>query len=119
MSSPLASNDLDTPLDLTGSIDGLGNGADTDIDKEDRRAIAAAIEAAKPTADGPAAIAWANPLSGNTGTVTTINADGGVSGCLAFRTTANTIHGVRAYDGTACRDAFSALSVITLARTRS
>lgn len=138
LSGPLATSDVVDMSDVTGSIDSAGASAgasaadgsatdaagassqarSTDIDAADRRAIALAIASA-PAPGNAISIPWLNPESGNSGTIITLTPEGrDLLGCVAFRTTANTIQGVRAYDGNACRDARQQLAVINLAEAK-
>ncbi|MAA97921.1 MAG: pyridoxamine 5'-phosphate oxidase [Stappia sp.] len=115
---PMGSADVETPLDLTGSIEGQQNTADVDINKQDRAIIATAIATAREqdTAGKPP-FSWTNPITGNSGTILSLVDDSvpGGTGCTRFETTANTIGGVRAYNGVACQDVMQDWSVISLA----
>ena len=119
---PVGSNNVDTPTVLTGSIPSTTDQAYSDVDAEDRAVIAENLDTLGPSlikgdTDEDVLLSWLNPISGNSGTVTSIDAGGlGETGCLSFQTTANTIAGIRLYSGTACRDisqkfAITALSV--------
>lgn len=127
MGGPLGNSDVVDMSDVTGSI-GTTNvptpsapdstaqsSTAADIDSSDRQLIALALASAA----GPGnalSVPWINPQTGNSGTITALTEEGKeLLGCVAFRTTANTIQGVRAYDGNACRDARQQLAVITLA----
>lgn len=134
LSGPLATSDVVDMSDVTGSIDSAGASAadgsatdaagassqagSTDIDAADRQLIALAIASA-PAPGNAISIPWLNPVSGNSGTIIALTPEGrDLLGCVAFRTTANTIQGVRAYDGNACRDARQQLAVINLAEAK-
>lgn len=124
----LASSDVGEMSDVTGSIGSPGtpqtpatgglpslSSTAADIDSTDRQVIALALASA-PAPGRAIALPWLNPQSGNSGTITALTEEGKeLLGCVAFRTTANTIQGVRAYDGNACRDARQQLAVINLA----
>ena len=116
VSMPVGSADLAAPLDLTGSIDGQQNDADVDISRQDRAVIAKAIATARDGAVGAPPFAWNNPLSGNSGTIVALTDETVATGtgCARFETTANTIGGVRAYQGVACQDAMQDWAVIQL-----
>jgi surface antigen len=117
VSMPMGSADVETPLDLTGSIDGQQNTADVDINKQDRAIIASAIGKARKQETADAPFSWTNPITGNSGTILSLVDDSvpGGTGCTRFETTANTIGGVRAYDGVACQDLMKDWAVISLA----
>ncbi len=118
---PMGTHDSVAPLDLTGAIKAAPDKA-ADVDGEDRRIIARSIENALAQSQTGSSqtgssqtISWANPVSGNTGTISDIdNGTASLPGCVHFKTTANTISGVRAYEGQACRDAVSNLTVTGL-----
>ncbi|WP_349359753.1 RT0821/Lpp0805 family surface protein [Stappia sp.] len=116
VSMPVGSADPATPLDLTGSIDAEQNTADVDIGAQDRAVIARAIATARGSTTAQPPFSWTNPLSGNSGTILALTDDTIASGtgCARFRTTANTIGGLRAYDGVACQDAMQTWQVIDL-----
>ncbi len=78
--------------------------------------IAKAIATARDGAVGAPPFAWNNPLSGNSGTIVALTDETVASGagCARFETTANTIGGVRAYQGVACQDVMKDWSVIQL-----
>ncbi|WP_106752015.1 RT0821/Lpp0805 family surface protein [Pannonibacter carbonis] len=134
ISGPLATSDVVDMSDVTGSIDSAGASAgngpvtevagassqarSSDIDATDRKLIALAIATA-PAPGNAISIPWLNPASGNSGTIIALTPEGrDLLGCVAFRTTANTIQGVRAYDGNACRDARQQMAVINLAEAK-
>lgn len=116
MPTHVGSDDLTSPLDLTGSIDGAQNAADTDIGADDRKAIAFALAAGPASVSRPAAFTWSNPVSGNSGTILSLKEESVPFGteCSRFETTANTIAGVRAYTGLACRDANTNWTIVDL-----
>ncbi|NBN64317.1 pyridoxamine 5'-phosphate oxidase [Microvirga tunisiensis] len=115
ISSPLASYDGPAAVDVTGSTNGAGTASDLEIDTTDRAVIALALTRA-PVAGAAVEIPWLNPESGNSGTITALGREGEqVPGCMAFQTTANTIQGVKAYSGNACRDLRQELQVIGIA----
>ena len=98
---PLARAPTD-PL-VTGSIKGdLGRAKRTakGVDPSDWSAVRATL--AKAAAGGD--VAWSNPATGSSGTVSarpTLAKVGGV--CRSFATTINDVRGVRSYRGEACR----------------
>lgn len=116
MPSPVGSDDVTSPLDLTGSIDGAQNAANADIGVDDRKAIAFALAAGPTSVSRPAAFTWSNPVSGNSGTIISLTEESVPFGteCSRFETTANTIGGVRAYTGLACRDANTNWTIVDL-----
>ncbi|MEJ8473395.1 RT0821/Lpp0805 family surface protein [Roseibium algae] len=120
---PLGSADVETPLVLTGSISSAVDVAFTDVDPVDRQIIAYTLDQLTTTdaqqlsyTNGDQErLRWSNPESGNSGKVSdidlTVEAE---TGCMAFKTTANTIAGVRIYSGTACRDISKRLMITSL-----
>ncbi|WP_417670682.1 RT0821/Lpp0805 family surface protein [Roseibium sp.] len=134
VSMPLGSADVETPLVLTGSIPSATEIAFTDIGDGDRQLIAhtldlalgqmngSQMEGAEAGDDAPRAglaetmPTWNNPRNGNSGKIIDIDrsAEAG-TGCIAFKTTANTIAGVKIYAGSACRDVRKQLSITSLA----
>ncbi|WP_417769224.1 RT0821/Lpp0805 family surface protein [Stappia sp.] len=116
VSMPMGSADPETPLDLTGSIDGQQNPADVDISAQDRAIIAKAIATAREDGIAEPPFSWNNPISGNSGTIIALVDDtpANGTGCARFETTANTIGGVRAYNGVACQDLMRDWAVIGL-----
>jgi hypothetical protein len=115
ISVPLGSDDVDTPLVLTGSIPSATDVSFADIDQTDRRIIAGILETVIEGKDDDATLSWVNNESGNSGTIASLDASGMQStGCIGFRTTANTIEGVRLYKGTACRDISGELAITEL-----
>jgi len=123
VSVPMGSNNVDTPTVLTGSIPSAADVAYSDINDGDRGIIAAHLDSlgVNLTTDQPIAeltLPWLNSVSGNSGTLSAIDfALLPDTGCLTFRTTANTIAGIKLYDGTACRDVTRkfAVTVLTVA----
>ncbi len=115
-STPIGSDDVQTPLDLTGSIEGSQNSADADIGTGDRQAIAFALAAGPTSVEKSAAFTWSNPISGNSGTILSLKKEEVAIGteCTRFETTANTVGGVRAYQGLACRDAKTNWTIVDL-----
>lgn len=116
---PLGSDDVETPLLLTGSISSSEDTAHSDIDGQDRRLIASALEQALVNAnlqiEDRRSLAWTNLESGNSGTIGNVDQTiMDATGCLSFETTANTIAGVQIYSGTACRDISQKLAVTAL-----
>ncbi|WP_209015749.1 RT0821/Lpp0805 family surface protein [Roseibium sp. RKSG952] len=122
VSVPLASADVRTPLVISGHLGGAQDTAFADIDPIDRQMIAATLsgmistgpETGYRAADAPSS-GWINPESGNSGTISKVGTQTLAStGCLTFTTTANTIEGVRLYQGSACQNASSQLTVTAL-----
>lgn len=120
VSMPMGSNNVDTPTLLTGSIASSTDVAHSDISEEDRQIIAGNIDAIGPDLDAGRApegltLPWLNAVSGNSGTLTSIDTAALTStGCVGFKTTANTIAGIKLYQGTACRDVTRKFAVVTL-----
>lgn len=115
VSMPIGSADIETPLVLTGSIPSEADETYADINTEDRKLIAQTLYSALDEGSTDAALAWSNPESGNSGTISDLDVSKFKStGCLSFKTTANTISGLRLYEGTACRDISNAMAVTTL-----
>lgn len=116
----MGSNNLDSPTVLTGSIPSPADVAFADINEGDRGIIAqnldllgAELAEGKP-AEGMT-LTWLNSVSGNSGTLTQINTSVlSETGCLGFKTTANTIAGIKLYSGTACRDVTQRFAVTAL-----
>jgi len=115
VSMPIGSSDIETPLVLTGSIPTEETDSYADISADDRKLIAQTLHAALEDDKGADALAWSNPESGNSGTISDLDASQFAdTGCLSFRTTANTITGLRLYQGTACRDISKTMAITTL-----
>lgn len=110
ISMPVGANDVATPTILTGSIPSPLDEAYSDISSYDRQIIASQLDSLdRDLAEGSdlqsLSIPWQNGSSGNSGTLSAVDtATYSQTGCLSFRTTANTIAGVKLYAGTACRD---------------
>ncbi|MHA7774045.1 RT0821/Lpp0805 family surface protein [Roseibium sp. M-1] len=116
----MGSNNLDSPTVLTGSIPSATDVAYADINEDDRSIIAQNLDlfgqdlAAGKSADG-VTLSWLNSISGNSGTLAQIDAAVlNETGCLNFKTTANTIAGIKLYSGTACRDITQRFAVTAL-----
>ncbi|WP_417685197.1 RT0821/Lpp0805 family surface protein [Roseibium sp.] len=128
ISMPLGSADVETPLVLTGSIPSASDVAFADVGEDDRKIIAMTLDAVT-AADGPepaaysesaadenSRLAWTNQESGNSGRISEIDKTGlAETGCVAFKTTANTIAGLKIYSGSACRDISSRMTITSLA----
>ncbi len=120
ISAPVGSDDLAAPLVLTGSIPSSTDVSYADIDKEDREIIARAIDAVVGGQDADATMTWSNKQSGNSGTIASLDAASlSSTGCLEFKTTANTIEGVRLYAGTACRDYAGTMAITVLSASET
>lgn len=121
VSMQLGSADVETPMVITGSINTGVETAHSDIDLADREVIAEVLDTmANPsgvvalTETRPGA-RWLNRESGNSGTVSKIDTSQiDETGCLGFQTTANTIAGVKLYQGTACRDITQRMVITSL-----
>lgn len=120
---PTGSNNVDTPTVLTGSIPSPSDQAYSDVNADDRAVIAENLntlsdELDLTEADQDVMLSWLNPVSGNSGTLTQIETGTfDATGCLSFRTTANTIAGIKLYSGTACRDITQRFAVTALSVT--
>ncbi|MFD1695157.1 RT0821/Lpp0805 family surface protein [Roseibium aestuarii] len=127
ISVPLGSSDVETPMVLTGSLPSSSDQAFADIEDGDRAVITATlaqiIDAPEPSsamaygagAPAPQRFSWTNPLTGNSGSLSGIDQSQAEStGCVAFKTTANTIAGVRLYSGIACKDVRQQLTITSL-----
>lgn len=120
VSVPVGSNNIDAPTVLTGSIPSTSDVAYSDVNEGDRGIIAANLDSlSDDLADietvKELSLPWLNSVSGNSGTLSGIDATSlAASGCVTFRTTANTIAGIKLYDGSACRDVTRKFSVTTL-----
>lgn len=120
VSVPVGSNNIDTPTVLTGSIPSASDVAYSDISEGDRGIIAAHLDSLSEDLSDvqtveTLSVSWLNSVSGNSGTVSRIDVSLlGDTGCLSFRTTANTIAGIKLYDGSACRDVTQKFAVISL-----
>jgi hypothetical protein len=120
MSVPVGSSNVDTPTLLTGSIPSASDVAYSDVDEDDRGIIAAKFDAigqelqsGQPSSG--LSLPWLNAASGNSGTLSAIDTSTlAAAGCLTFRTTANTIAGIKLYEGTACRDITGRFAVTAL-----
>lgn len=116
VSTPLGSADVAVPLDLTASIDGIDDTSYADIDEMDRKILSSEILKAVNLSAENGTYPWVNPQSGNSGTISELStASLTKSGCVSFKTTANTIDGIRLYHGTACQDASNAFAIVSLA----
>lgn len=119
----VGTDDVATPTVLTGSILSPSDEAYSDITAQDRQVIAARLDALNDElATGsdlmPLSVQWQNEASGNAGTLWKIDTDTfAQTGCLTFKTTANTIAGVKLYSGTACRDISERFTVTALTVT--
>ncbi|WP_208999218.1 RT0821/Lpp0805 family surface protein [Roseibium sediminis] len=116
----MGSNDVDTPTILTGSIPSNTDVAYADVDERDREILALTLDSASvDPADQikpDQTLAWTNPESGNSGTISNVNLSALTdTGCLEFDTTANTIAGIKIYHGTACRDISQRMVITALA----
>jgi hypothetical protein len=116
----MGSNNLDSPTLLTGSIPSASDVAYSDINEDDRSIIAQNLDmlgadlAAGQSAEG-VNLTWLNSVSGNSGTLAQIDTTTlSNTGCLGFKTTANTITGIKLYSGTACRDITQRFAVTAL-----
>jgi hypothetical protein len=98
--SPTPAAEAPPPEEITGSIPMPTPRASAIGDSE---AIRRVVETAVPTA--VTALAWTNPATGNSGTITELVATRGTDGsaCRDFRATVATIAGVGLYAGRACR----------------
>lgn len=115
VSLPIGSSDIETPLVITGSIPSMDDDAYADVGADDRKLIAQTIHMAVDDNNMAEALAWSNPESGNSGTISDLDISKlKDTGCLSFKTTANTITGVRLYEGTACRDISNATAITAL-----
>ena len=116
----MGSNNLDSPTVLTGSIPSPSDVAYADINEGDRGIIAQNLdllgaEMAEGKSSEGMTLTWLNSVSGNSGTLTQINTTAlSDTGCLGFKTTANTIAGIKLYSGTACRDVTQRFAVTAL-----
>ncbi|MEI2384188.1 RT0821/Lpp0805 family surface protein [Breoghania sp. JC706] len=108
----------DVSAETTGSIASMNDPqTDRDVAVTDRGIIASTLATAPQTVEPtPTQLAWANPETGNQGTIfEVVDADPkDAGGCRRFSTTANTIDGVRAYSGIACPDSFDKWHVTVL-----
>ncbi|MEP1931606.1 MAG: RT0821/Lpp0805 family surface protein [Roseibium sp.] len=120
VSMQMGSADVAEPTLLTGSISSNSDVAFADISSDDRLIIAKNLdELSGDLREGSdlteLSLPWLNTASGNSGTVSAVDETTfGQTGCLNFRTTANTIVGIKLYSGTACRDITQKFAVTTL-----
>jgi hypothetical protein len=120
MGMQVGTHDLTTPTILTGSIPSAADEAYTDLSAEDRQTIAANLDTLdNDLRDGSDLVGltlpWLNRMSGNSGTVSDISQTAFTqTGCVTFKTTANTIAGIKLYSGTACRDISEKFAVTAL-----
>ena len=119
-SMPLASNDIDSPTILTGSIPSNTDVAYADVDERDREILALTLDSASVDPNDQVTpvqtLAWTNPESGNSGTISNVDLTKlPDTGCVEFDTTANTIAGIKIYHGTACRDITQRMVITALA----
>ncbi|MBN9669275.1 pyridoxamine 5'-phosphate oxidase [Labrenzia aggregata] len=117
---PMGSNNVDTPTVITGAISSSTDIAYSDVDEKDREIISQNLDLVAEHLDSGQAVdglalPWLNAVSGNSGTLTEIDTNVfGETGCLFFKTTANTIAGIKLYSGTACRDVSRKFAVTAL-----
>ncbi|WP_208997206.1 RT0821/Lpp0805 family surface protein [Roseibium denhamense] len=120
VSVQVGSDDVETPKLLTGSIPSTSDIAYTDVSPDDRQIIARVLDSVSVDLSNGSSLEdltlpWLNATSGNSGTVSHIDpALFPNTGCLSFKTTANTITGIKLYAGTACRDISAAFAVTSL-----
>ncbi len=110
------------PLNLTKAVDTKQKVAGEEIHTTDRTVITNTIENALNEAqkgeDHFTPLAWTNPVSGNSGTITallSVEKTGSIAGCTDFVTSANTVGGVRAYHGRSCPDVNQKMKIVELA----
>lgn len=121
----MGSDDMETPLVLTGSIPSASDVAFSDVGVGDRTVIAQALTPVfqgdtsnLPTEEN--SLRWTNPSSGNSGNIRKLSLDGlADTGCVNFQTTANTIAGIRLYNGTACRDLSQRVQITSLSMSEA
>jgi len=117
---PMGSNNVTSPTVLTGSIPSAADVAYSDIHEDDRTIIAGHLDTLGQSLEDDTpptgvSLPWLNSVSGNSGTLSGIDTSLlSATGCLTFRTTANTIAGIKLYDGTACRDITRKFAVTAL-----
>ncbi len=75
------------------------------IEKTDAEVIKSTVVAANPKPKSSLALAWANPDTGSSGTITAIDKFLGNHGqkCRGFKTTVSTFMGISFYNGEACQ----------------
>ncbi len=75
-----------------------------DVDPGDAEQIKLAVADAETAASGSNLLAWSNPETGNSGTITAIDQYIGKSGqsCRKFRTTVDSFMGISLYEGETC-----------------
>lgn len=75
------------------------------IESTDTEVIKSAVARAELVSSDTIALAWVNPDTGSSGTITTINKFLGSYGqkCRGFKTTVSTFMGVAFYNGEACQ----------------
>lgn len=122
MSISVNNSEYQEPLNLTETVDTKQKVADNEIHRTDRTVITNTIEEALNESGRTkrrfAPMAWANPVSGNSGTITSlmsVDKTGSIAGCAEFVTSANTVGGVRAYQGRSCPDINKKMKIIQLA----
>ncbi|MDD7911183.1 MULTISPECIES: RT0821/Lpp0805 family surface protein [Pseudovibrio] len=121
MSFTLGNSEYTEPKDLTETLSSTEAQPEAAIDGTDRDLITLKIaEALQEKENGvytAEPVAWNNPRSGNSGTITSIFQIDveGMSGCADFITSANTVGGVRAYHGRTCPDGANNQKIVRLA----
>ncbi len=122
MSISVNNSEYQEPLNLTKAVDTRQKVADNGIHRTDRTVISNTIEEALnesgQTRHRIEPMAWANPVSGNSGTITSlmsVNKTGSIAGCTDFVTSANTVGGVKAYQGRSCPDTNHRMKIVQLA----
>lgn len=126
MSISVNNSEYQEPLNLTDSVDTKQKVADSEIHRTDRTIITNTIEEALNESGNKnlsfAPMAWTNPISGNSGTITSlmsVDKSNSIAGCTDFVTSANTVGGVRAYQGRSCPDIHQKMKIVQLAPFQS
>lgn len=121
MSVSLNNSEYREPLNLTQSSANSPQKKTAGIEISDKSIITETIETAlndKTERDDVfEPLAWTNPESGNSGTILSllsVEKSGSVAGCTDFITSANTVGGVRAYEGRSCPDAKRRMQIVQL-----
>ncbi|KZK91815.1 hypothetical protein PsW64_00145 [Pseudovibrio sp. W64] len=122
MSISVNNSEYQEPLNLTEAVDTKQKVADSEIHRTDRTVITNTIEEALnesgQTKHRFAPMAWTNPVSGNSGTITSlmsVDKTESIAGCTDFVTSANTVGGIRAYQGRSCPDTNRKMKIVQLA----
>ena len=121
MSISVNNSEPQKPLNLTQTTYSRAQTEASTIDHSDKTVITETIESAlidkAKTESAFKPLGWANPESGNSGTILSlfsVDENSSITGCRDFVTSANTVGGVRAYQGRSCPDSQQRMRIVQL-----